>query len=109
VSEDVHFVLTIGNIKAGQLTEPITLFLSFIVSPNNTFSPVLPSDTTSTPTSPAADPQAEMSSVVNALQSANEAMARISLSDTWEIALERIKWVMDTVSPVAEVRYDVLS
>ena len=31
-------------------------------------------------------------------------MMTINLSNTWEGALERIKWVMDTVSPVAEVR-----
>jgi hypothetical protein len=57
---------------------------------------------------PAADPRAEMSSAENALQIADEAMAKISLSDTWEVALERIKWVMDTVSPVAEVRSNIL-
>jgi hypothetical protein len=149
LGEDVPFVLTNGDIKAGQLTEPITLFLSFIVSPNATSSPVLPIDTTNpqstevhastgrgatssmaqdftnttrstavgsdtsspptdrlpnVPTPPAADPRAEMSSAENALQIANDAMATISLSDTWEVALSRIKWVMDTVSPVAEVR-----
>jgi hypothetical protein len=151
LGEDVPFVLTNGK-KAGQLTEPIMLFLSFIVSPNATSSPVLPIDTTNpqstevhastgrgatssmaqdftnttrstavgsdtsspptdrlpnVPTPPAADPRAEMSSAENALQIANDAMATISLSDTWEVALSRIKWVMDTVSPVAEVRSSI--
>jgi hypothetical protein len=62
----------------------------------------------STTTPPAADPRAEISSAENALQLANEAMTTMNLSDTWEGALERIKWVMDTVSPVAEVRHDDL-
>ena len=38
------------------------------------------------------------------LHDAKEAMTTINLSKTWEGALERIKWVMDTLSPVAEVR-----
>jgi len=62
----------------------------------------------STPMPPAADPWAGMSSAEKALHDANEAMPIIDLSNAWEGALERIKWVMDTVSPVAEVRYNVL-
>ncbi len=58
--------------------------------------------TTSMP--PAADGSAGMPHAKNALRNADEAMTTISLSNTWEGALERIKWVMDTVSPVAEVR-----
>ncbi len=58
--------------------------------------------TTSMP--PAADGSAGMSPAENALRNVDEAMTTISLSNTWEGALERIKWVMDTVSPVAEVR-----
>ncbi len=53
---------------------------------------------------PAADDNARMSPAKNALRNADEAMTAINLSNTWEGALERIKWVMDTVSPVAEVR-----
>ncbi len=58
--------------------------------------------TTSMP--PAADGSAGMSPAENALRSADGAVVAIDLSNTWEGALERIKWVMDTVSPVAEVR-----
>jgi len=47
---------------------------------------------------------AGMSPARNALRSADEAMTMISLSNTRKGALGRIKWVMDTVSPVAEVR-----
>ncbi|KAF8258079.1 hypothetical protein EI94DRAFT_1202638 [Lactarius quietus] len=44
-----------------------------------------------------------MSSAEDALRIADEAMTALNLSDTWELALERITWVMDTVSPVAEL------
>ncbi|KAF8258411.1 hypothetical protein EI94DRAFT_1708019 [Lactarius quietus] len=46
---------------------------------------------------------AGMSSAEDALQIADAAMTSLNISDTWEGALERIKWVMDTVSPVAEL------
>ena len=141
---DVPFVLANGDIKAGQLNEPITLYLTFVVSPNTASSLALPIDATdlqsteanastvSEATSstaqgpdggtlaPAADhrpstpipltsvQQAGMPHIEATLQSAEEAMATITLSDTWGVVLERMKWVMDTLSPVAEVRYDLL-
>ena len=58
--------------------------------------------TTSMP--PAADGSAGMSTAMIALRNADGTITTIKLSNTWEGALERIKWVMDTVSPVAEVR-----
>ena len=64
-----------------------------------------PSENTSQ--APPVDRRVEMSPAENALQVAKEAMATINLSDTRESALERIKWVMDTLSPVAGVRRDV--
>ena len=42
-----------------------------------------------------------------ALQQANDAMKRVvstGRSNTWERAVERFKWVMETLSPIAEVR-----
>ena len=42
-----------------------------------------------------------------ALHRADEAMRpidRIGRSNTWEVAVGRIKWVMDTLGPIAEVR-----
>ncbi len=39
-----------------------------------------------------------------ALRRADEAMRPIDRSNTWEMAVGRIKWVMDTLSPIAEVR-----
>ena len=62
----------------------------------------------STPMPPAADRRAGMSPAENALHDADEAMMTINLSNTWDGALERIKWVMDTVSPVVEVRCNAL-
>ncbi len=63
----------------------------------------LPGENT-TSMSPTADGSAGMSLAKNALRNADEAMTTINLSNAWEGAFERIKWVMDTVSPVTEVR-----
>ena len=38
------------------------------------------------------------------LDQVNQAMERIDRSNTWQGAVGRIKWVMDTLSPIAEVR-----
>ncbi len=53
------------------------------------------------------DGQAEMSpteKALIALRCADEAKKPIDRTNTWEGAISRIKWVMDTVSPIAEVR-----
>ena len=64
----------------------------------------------SLPMPPTADRRAGMPPVEDALDGAKDALTTIiNLSDTWEGALERIKWVMDTVSPVAEVRCNFFS
>jgi len=39
-----------------------------------------------------------------ALDQADQAMKRIDRSNTWQGAVGRVKWVMDTLSPIAEVR-----
>jgi hypothetical protein len=46
-----------------------------------------------------------------ALHRADESIKPIDRSNTWERAVGRIKWVMDTLGPIAEVRVpcDVLS
>jgi hypothetical protein len=47
-----------------------------------------------------------MSLTENALHRAKKSITMTSnLSNTWEDALQRVKWVMDTVNPVAEVRF----
>jgi len=61
----------------------------------------------STPTPPATDRRAGMSPAEK-LYDADEAMTTINLSNIREGVLGRIKWVMDAVSPVAEVRCNVL-
>jgi len=76
---DVPFVLTNDDGQAGQSIQPVTLYLTVVVSPAE-----------------------------NALHDADEAMTTINLSNTWEGVLGRIKWVMDAVSPVAEVRRNVI-
>ncbi len=51
--------------------------------------------------------RAEVSPTENAriaLRRADKAKKPIDRTNTWERAVERIKWVMDTVSPIAEVR-----
>ena len=47
-----------------------------------------------------------------ALAQADQAMKRMNRLNTWKGAVGRVKWVMDTLSPIAEVRvipFDVLS
>jgi hypothetical protein len=47
-----------------------------------------------------------------ALKRADQAVKRMDLSNTWKGAVGKIKWVLDTLGPIAEVRvisFDVLS
>jgi hypothetical protein len=47
-----------------------------------------------------------------ALKRADQAMKQMDRSNTWQAAVGRIKWVMDTLGPIAEVRvipFDVIS
>ena len=39
-----------------------------------------------------------------AIDQADQAMKRIDRSNSWQGAVGRVKWVMDTLSPIAEVR-----
>ncbi len=53
------------------------------------------------------DGQAEMSpteKALIALRHADEAKKPIDRKNKWKGAVSRIKWVMDTISPIAEVR-----
>ncbi len=63
---------------------------------------------TSTPIPPVPDVRAAMSPAENALHDADEATKAIDLPSTWEDAVVRIKWVMDTVSPVTGVRHSTM-
>ncbi|KAI9440928.1 hypothetical protein H4582DRAFT_1850592, partial [Lactarius indigo] len=71
---EVPFVLTNNDGRSGQSSQPITLYLTVVVSPPE-----------------------------NALRDADEAMTAIDLSNKWEGALVRIKWVVDTLGPAAEL------
>ncbi|KAH9030641.1 hypothetical protein EDB85DRAFT_2290404 [Lactarius pseudohatsudake] len=71
---NVPFPLSNDDVQAEQSIQPIMLYLTVAVSPAE-----------------------------NALHDANEAMTTINLSNILDGVLERIKWVMDTVSPVAEL------
>src|SRR6266702_279384 len=63
----------------------------------------------STPVPLVPDVQAAMSPAEDALHGADEATKAINLPSTWEGAVARIRWVMDTVSPAAEVRHSAMS
>ena len=56
---------------------------------------------------PTSHSQAEVSPTEDpliALRRADEAIKPMDPSNTWEMTVWRIKWVMDTLSPIAEVR-----
>jgi hypothetical protein len=53
---------------------------------------------------PTADGQGEVSPFKIVLHDANDAVKTMELDDAWENVAVRIKWVVDTVSPIAEVR-----
>jgi hypothetical protein len=61
------------------------------------------------------EPEVSTTSAKNprlALKRADQAVKGMDLSNTWKGAVGRIKWVMDTLCPIAEVRvipFDVLS
>ena len=63
----------------------------------------------STPVPLVPDVRAAMSPAEDALHGADEATKAINLPSTWEGAVARIRWVMDTVSPAAEVRHSAMS
>ena len=75
-----------------------------ILSPLTDDAPIV----TSSPIPPVPDIQA-MSPAKNALRDADEATKAINLTSTWESTVERIKWLIDTVSPVAGVRHSAIS
>jgi len=52
---------------------------------------------------PAPPMAVEMSSTKKALHDAKDTMKTMNLYDAWDTAIRRINWVMNTVSPVAEV------
>ncbi|KAH9057287.1 hypothetical protein EDB87DRAFT_1823798, partial [Lactarius vividus] len=101
---NVSVTLGDGNGQAGQSTPPVTLDLTITVSGKT--GRTWPQD------------RGEMSLVERAridLDRADEVDKSIDQSKTWEGVVGKIKWVMDTLSPVAELHpivqmaYKVLS
>ncbi|KAH9034389.1 hypothetical protein EDB83DRAFT_1781627 [Lactarius deliciosus] len=126
---DTPFVFTNnGDKQAGQSVQLVKLYLTVALSPNTISYPIspiialdlqptkiidspsgeaekpsLPQDPTNPTCSTIATGSETLSPAESALHGASEALGTINLSNTWEDALERIKWVMDTVSQVAEL------
>ena len=100
--------VTEPSIARAQDTTETTLFVT-ATTPAPLSSPTdhLPIET-STLILPVPDIQV-MSSAENALHDADEATKTIDLTSTWESTVERIKWVIDTVNPVAGVRHSAMS
>jgi hypothetical protein len=117
--------------EAARSTQTITLYITVNITPPNLYSkpPSIPIEDDGSPAEittipgriqfpapehllpPPGPPQSrgrkEMSPTGIALHRADEAMKQIvpiDRSDTWERAVGRVKWVMDTLSPIAEVR-----
>ncbi len=94
---------------AEESTKPSVVLDSGEPIQSTALEPLLPSsDPLSVETgTPMPDSQAEMSPTEKALiavRSADEAKKPVDRKNTWQGAVSRIKWVMDTVSPIAEVR-----
>ncbi|KAH9015336.1 hypothetical protein EDB85DRAFT_2280340, partial [Lactarius pseudohatsudake] len=126
---DSPFVFTNnGDKQAGQSVQLVTLYLTVALLPNTISYPIspiiapdlqpikiidspsgeaekpsLPQDPTNPTCSTIVTGSATLSPAESALHGAGEALGTINLSNTWEDVLERIKWVMDTVSQAAEL------
>jgi hypothetical protein len=94
---DAPFVLSRGDGQAGESVQPVTLYLSINVSAPH---PILPINTTNA---------IAMSAAKNALHDTDAATKAIVLTNTWEGAVARIQWLLDTLSPVAGVRHSTMS
>jgi hypothetical protein len=113
-------VLGNGVVGAARSTQPVTLYITVDITPSTLYN--------SPPSIPTADdgshqpveagnnkPQgceevspASSEDLRLALDRADQAMKRMDRSNTWQGAIGRVKWVMDTLSPIAEVRYTLL-
>ena len=112
---DIPYVLKRGDGKAGQSMQPITLYITVAVSANMA-SPILPNRPPNIPTEAGDSPakKATKPSMVpdsgGPIQSTAPGpllpplIDPIGRSNMWERAVRRIKWVMNTLGPIAEVR-----
>ncbi|KAH9038968.1 hypothetical protein EDB85DRAFT_361772 [Lactarius pseudohatsudake] len=115
---DVPVEISNGDGEAGKSTRPVTLYLTITVSSDVT-SPIFSTTpesgpdvltkggntTDGEPTKPT-PVQAEISPAEDALialHRADDTKKLIDRRDIWKGVVSRIKWVMDTVSPIAEL------
>ena len=100
--------VTIAHPKDSTETAPSVVVVANTPEPLSPPTDHVPIETSShIPSEP--DVQAAMSPAEDALQDADTATKAIDLTNAWEGAVERIKWVIDTVSPVAGVRQSAIS
>ena len=129
---DIPCVLGNGVGGAARSTQPVTVYITVNITPPNQYNspPRIPTEDDVTPTAtipgpiqfsapeiPLSDhqpvetrntlPQSREEMLPTTIHRADEAMKRIvptDLSKKWERVVVRIKWVMDTLGPIAEVR-----
>jgi hypothetical protein len=126
---DIPCVLENDVEEAARSTQPVTLYITLNITPPNLCNspPCIPTEDDDSPAEEATIPSHHQSvetgdtmpqsreeisptSTMNprlALHRAGEAVNRvvpIDGSNTWEKAVGRMKWVMDTLGPIAEVR-----
>ncbi len=128
---DIPCVLKNGVGEGARSTQPVTLYITVKITPANLYKS-LPSIPTDSPAEEATIPghiqfpasehhlplshhqpvetgntmpqNREEMLPTSVLHRSDEAMKQIDRSNTWERAVGRIKWVMDKLGPVAEVR-----
>ena len=94
---DIPFVLENDIGETARLTQPVTLYITVNITPPIPYNHMPQSRENASP------PE----DFLFALDRADEAMkliVPIDRSTTWERAVQNINWVMDTLSPIAEVR-----
>jgi hypothetical protein len=135
---DIPCLLENGVGEAARSTQPVILYISLNIAPPNLYNspPSMPTADVDFPTEKATIPRRTQPPSPEhpmplshhqpveagnsmppknprlALKRADQAMKRMDRSNTWQGAVGRIKWVMDALGPIAEVRvipFDVLS
>ena len=112
---DIRCVLENGVGNTGRSTQPATLYIEVNITSSTLYSSPasIQTEDGGSPaeapipgrTQPASGPSPEHPLPLRlALDQADQALKQIDESNTWQGAVGKIKWVMDTLSPIAEVR-----
>ena len=128
---DISCVLQNDVRETARSTQPVTLYVSVKITPPTLYSsaPSIPTEDDGSPgriqslehplhlshhrpveagnNKPQSREEASPASAKDlhlALDQSDQAIKRIGRSNAWQGAVGRIKWVMDTLSPIAEVR-----